>query len=44
MYDFANGIAASEKFPGIIFSFETLDPTVLIDDAAMPDGEKLAVV
>lgn len=43
MDDFAFQIAAAEKFPGIMFGFEALDPTVLIHHLPMPQCDKCVV-
>jgi hypothetical protein len=36
MYDFANRIAAGEKFPSLALSFEPLNPTVLKNYLPVP--------
>lgn len=44
MYDFTRQIAAGEKFPSLVFSFEPLDPPVLVHHSPVPERVKLAIV
>ena len=44
MLDFAGCVAASKKFPSLLFGFKPLDPAIRIDDATTPECVKLAVV
>jgi len=44
MYDFADRIAADEKFPSLTFSFKPLDPTVLVHHLLAPECVKRAIV
>jgi hypothetical protein len=44
MLDFAERVAASKKFPSLLFGFKPLDPAVRKHDAATPECAKLAVV
>ena len=44
MFDFAERVAASKKFPSLLFRFKAFDPTVRIYDVTTPECMKLAVV